>query len=104
MRKRADEIQSGDPLSGISVKWEGMPDYKSVTVPNIASLTFPVTEGDKTLLPTGDAHYDHLIAGLERAGLLDDEGRIHLSVLKVQRHGSEHNMDAHFAEHVTADR
>ena len=37
MRKRADEIQSGDPLSGISVKWEGMPDYKSVTVPNIAA-------------------------------------------------------------------
>ena len=46
-----------------------------------------------------------LLEGLVAAGCMDagDDGHIHLDVLKVQHHGSEHNMDANFAKRVSAD-
>ena len=52
--------------------WEGIPDYKGVTVPNIASLMFMVEEDGKRLLLTGDGQQDFILAGLKRTGFLDD--------------------------------
>lgn len=82
--------------------WNGVAAYKGVTTPNIASLMFMVEEGGKRLLLTGDSHHDIILAGLKQAGFLAT-GFIHLDVLKVQHHGSEHNLDANFAQCVAAD-
>jgi hypothetical protein len=104
LKKRIDEFSNGALTSSpfdLS-KWEGIPNYKDVTVPNIASLMFMVEEDGKRLLLTGDAQQEFIIKGLERAGFLTD-GNLHLNVLKVQHHGSEHNMDIEFARKVSAD-
>ena len=63
---------------------------------------FMVEEDGKRLLLTGDGQQRLHPAGLERTGFLDD-GLLHLDVLKVQHHGSEHNMDEDFARKVSAD-
>jgi ribonuclease BN (tRNA processing enzyme) len=77
-------------------------DRKEVTPPNLASLMLHVSEGKKSLLLTGDGHADDVLRGLEHYGLLKNGG-IHVNVLKVQHHGSEHNMTDDFAMKVTAD-
>jgi hypothetical protein len=74
-----------------------------VTVPNLASLMVLAEEGRKTVLLTGDGSQKDILKGLEEAGRLDAKGRIHVDVLKVQHHGSEHNVDKGFLEKVTAD-
>ncbi len=104
MKKRIDEFSTGTLTdSPFDLRdWEGIPDYEGVTVPNVASLMFMVEEAGKRLLLTGDAQQDFILAGLKRTGFLDD-GYLHLNVLKVQHHGSEHNMDIDFAKKVSAD-
>jgi hypothetical protein len=105
LKKRIDEFSTGvltDSPFDLR-EWEGIPDYKGVTVPNIASLMFMVEEDGKRLLLTGDGQQDFILDGLERTGFLDDEGPLHIDVLKVQHHGSENNMDEDFASKVLAD-
>lgn len=82
--------------------WNGVLPYKGVTTPNIASLMFMVEENGKRLLLTGDSQQDIILAGLKATGFLQ-QGALHLDVLKVQHHGSEHNLDENFARHVSAD-
>ena len=55
------------------------------------------------MLLTGDARGDHVLDGLEQAGLLDAQGRVHVSVLKMPHHGSIRNVDGEFLRSVTAD-
>lgn len=78
-------------------------DRKKVTTPNLASLMLLVEEDGKTLLLTGDGHADDILKGLAHYGKVGRHGGIHVDVLKVQHHGSEHNMTAAFARTVTAD-
>ena len=75
-----------------------------VTTPNLASLMFYVKEGNRTLLLTGDGHCDDILLGLERAGLLSEKGTLHVNVLKVPHHGSEHNTSKAFTKAITADK
>lgn len=84
-------------------EWEGIPDYKGVSTPNVASLMFMVEEDGKRLLLTGDGQQDIILAGLERTGFLEDGTPLQIDVLKVQHHGSENNMDDQFAGRVLAD-
>ncbi len=70
---------------------------------DIASLMFMVEEDGRRLLLTGDAQQVFILAGLEPTGFLEPDGHLHLDVLKVQHHGSEHNMDKDFASKVSAD-
>ncbi len=77
---------------------------RKVTTPNLASLMFYVKEGTKTLLLTGDGHCDDLLAGLESAHLLHPDGTLHVNVLKVPHHGSEHNTSLAFCKAITADK
>ena len=104
LRKRIDEFSAG--AAGYAPfdlsRWNGIPNHEGVTVPNIASLMFMVEENDQRLLLTGDSQQDIILGGLRRAGFLDD-GYVHLDVLKVQHHGSEHNLDGDFARKVSAD-
>jgi beta-lactamase superfamily II metal-dependent hydrolase len=91
-------------LDGVALKRLG--DRNAVTAPNLASLMFYVEEGTRankrTALLTGDGHSDDVVAGLKRHKKLKDGG-IHVDVLKVQHHGSEHNIDLKFCQAVTAD-
>ena len=78
-------------------------DRNAVTTPNLASIMLLVEEAGKTVLLTGDGHADDILKGLEAHGKLDNAGRIHVDVLKVQHHGSEHNIHEDFCKAVTAD-
>jgi metallo-beta-lactamase superfamily protein len=78
-------------------------DRTEVTTPNLASLMLLAREGSQSILLTGDGHADDVIKGLKANNLLDAQGRLHVDVLKVPHHGSEHNMTAPFAQSITAD-
>ena len=78
-------------------------DREHVTTPNLASLMFFVEEKRKTLLLTGDGHHLDILKGLKHIKKLNSAGGIHVNVLKVQHHGSEHNLDEAFCRAVTAD-
>lgn len=82
--------------------WQGVPAYKDVTAPNVASTVLLVKEGTKSLLLTGDNHPDMIVKGLLDANLLPQK-HIHLDVLKYPHHGSEHNISAEFPRIVSAD-
>jgi beta-lactamase superfamily II metal-dependent hydrolase len=77
-------------------------DRKKVTAPNLASLMLLAEEQGKTVLLTGDGHRDDILKGLAHQGKLDAAGRLHVDVLKVQHHGSEHNIDDPFCRAITA--
>jgi beta-lactamase superfamily II metal-dependent hydrolase len=76
---------------------------KKVTAPNLASLMFLAEEKGKRILLTGDGHADDIVKGLEHQKTFDANGRLHVEVLKVQHHGSEHNIHQQFCDRVTAD-
>jgi beta-lactamase superfamily II metal-dependent hydrolase len=107
-RAREDEellgLSEGERLVRVSVTLaEELGRRDNVTTPNLASLMLFVEEEDKTLLLTGDGHADDILRGLESQGKLDGSGKIHVNVLKVQHHGSEHNIHRDFCDRVTAD-
>ena len=74
-----------------------------VTTPNLASLMFFVEEKRKTLLLTGDGHHLDILRGLKRIKKLNGTKGIHVDVLKVQHHASEHNLDEAFCRTITAN-
>lgn len=104
IRKQLERFASGQlQTSPFELfNWNGIRAFKGVTAPNVASLVFMVEEGGKRILLTGDAQQDKLLEDLQAAGFLDT-GHCHLDVLKIQHHGSEHNMDKNFAKRVSAD-
>jgi beta-lactamase superfamily II metal-dependent hydrolase len=107
MRKRVEEFANGRRTAtpfDLS-DWNGIRDFKGVTAPNVASLVLMVEEDGKRLLLTGDSQQDKILEGLVKTGFLEDSenGFIHLDVLKIQHHGSEHNLDQNFARKVSAD-
>jgi len=75
----------------------------AVTAPNLASVMVLLEEGKTKVLLTGDGHWEDILKGLEHHKKFDAKGKIHVDVLKVQHHGSEHNHKADMAERVTAD-
>ncbi len=103
LKRRLEDLgaRAPGPLLDLGT-WNGMPDFKGVTVPNIASLMFLVEEDGKRVLLTGDSQQDIILRGLRATQLLGTAG-LHVDVLKVQHHGSEHNLDEAFARQVSAD-
>jgi beta-lactamase superfamily II metal-dependent hydrolase len=83
-------------------------DYLNRTVPNLSSIVglLEASRGNGAepvrFLLTGDAGGDHIVESLEATGLGPD-GRIHVDLLKVQHHGSNHSTTQDFFERVTAD-
>jgi beta-lactamase superfamily II metal-dependent hydrolase len=104
IRKQLERFANGqlDTSPFALFDWNGINAFKGVTAPNVASLVFMVEDDGKRILLTGDAQQDKLLEDLQAAGFLED-GHCHLDVLKVQHHGSEHNMDKNFARRVSAD-
>jgi beta-lactamase superfamily II metal-dependent hydrolase len=72
------------------------------SIPNLSSVVLLATCDGKTVLLTGDARGDHIVAGLNTAKLAE-RGKLPVDVLKVQHHGSERNASADFFQSVTAD-
>jgi hypothetical protein len=81
--------------------------YLDASVANLSSIVLLAQMGPKsrrrTMLLTGDARGDYVLAGLERAGLLKKGGSLHVDLLKLPHHGSHHNVDTDFFERITAD-
>lgn len=90
-----DAITSADPLLMANA---------DQSVPNLSSISVVAGVGGKTILLTGDARSDHVLEGLKTAGLTDDDGNMHVDVLKLPHHGSDRNMTKTFFRKVTADR
>jgi beta-lactamase superfamily II metal-dependent hydrolase len=100
-RIHADEALSfQNVLSNLAAE---LGDRTAVTPPNLASLMLVVTDQGKRILLTGDSHPVDIAAGLEHAKLVDKNKRAHFDVIKVQHHGSEHNLGEELFENVTAD-
>lgn len=81
---------------------------QKVTVPNLASLMFMVEEKivgskTKTILLTGDGHHLDILKGLKINKKIKEDKPVWVDVLKVQHHGSEHNLDRDFCKAVIAD-
>jgi len=76
---------------------------EKITEPNLASLMLYVQCDGKKVLLTGDGAGEDILAGLERATVIEDGGRLHVDVLKVQHHGATANVQKDFCERVTAD-
>lgn len=69
---------------------------------NLASIVVLAEADGKRLLLTGDARCDDILAGLEAADLLDDDGKIEVDVLKLPHHGSVRNANREFFDRVRA--
>jgi beta-lactamase superfamily II metal-dependent hydrolase len=92
--KHEDEIGSGDAMIMAN---------SDRSVPNLSSIMLVAEADGKTILLTGDGRSDHLLDGLEEAGLLNADGRYHVDILKLAHHGSERDVTREFFELVTAD-
>ena len=102
LKRRIDEFSNAVPGSPFDLRdWNGIPDYKGVSAPNVASLMFMVEDDGKRVLLTGDSQQDKILDGLRQTGFLAGQG-LHVDVLKVQHHGSENNLDEEFARQVSA--
>lgn len=73
-----------------------------VTAPNLASVMLLVQEGRKSVLLTGDGHWEDIVLGLQHNKKLKAGGQLHLDVIKVPHHGSEFNYAGPMAERITA--
>jgi beta-lactamase superfamily II metal-dependent hydrolase len=78
-------------------------DRTKVTAPNLASLMLLVEEGGRQALMTGDGHWADILKGLELQKFVPKDGPLHVDVLKVQHHGSEHNIKHTFTKRISAD-
>jgi hypothetical protein len=82
----------GRVLGALALQAEALGDPKSVTPPNVASLTLLVEDGSRSLLLTGDARWQEVIDGLEAVGRLQPGKSMSIDVVKVPHHGSENNV------------
>jgi beta-lactamase superfamily II metal-dependent hydrolase len=75
-------------------------DDTSIT--NLASIVVLTEFAGQRVLLTGDARGDHIIDGMEQAGIMSNGGSIDIDILKVQHHGSDHSSDRDFFQRVRA--
>jgi beta-lactamase superfamily II metal-dependent hydrolase len=97
-----EELEDRLAAAGRPVDDKEIGNRKKVTAPNLASLMLYVEVDGHTLLLTGDGHHEDIVAGLRQESLLSPSGHLHVDVLKVQHHGSEHNISREFLRHITA--
>lgn len=76
--------------------------YADKSVTNLSSIVCLAELQGKTMLFTGDARGDKVLAGLEAAGELAPGGTMAVDVLKVPHHGSGRNLAPDFFKRVRA--
>ena len=91
------------PADDLVAKTKVLGQRAKVSTPNLASLMFLLEEKGKTVLLTGDGHGDDIVKGLMQHGKLTAGQPFRVNVLKVQHHGSEHNISQSFVEQIVAD-
>lgn len=103
LKKLADEWEAKvkEPIDRSDLA--GAAAYVDRSVTNLSSIALHVEADGRTLLLTGDARGDDLIAGLGGADLLEPDGRCHVDVLKVAHHGSDRDHELSFFDQVVAD-
>ncbi|MFN0053911.1 MAG: hypothetical protein ACKV0T_17165 [Planctomycetales bacterium] len=69
---------------------------------NLSSIVVLAECGGRTMLLTGDARGDEVLAGLTRAKLLKN-GKIKVDLLKLPHHGSDRNVAPEFFQAIIAD-
>ena len=100
--RRSEQAHPADPEAQAA-------DYLNRTAPNLSSIVLlleaarPNGAPPVRVLLTGDAGGDHILESLDKTGI-GPGGRIHVDLLKVQHHGSNHSTTQDFFERVTADR
>jgi beta-lactamase superfamily II metal-dependent hydrolase len=99
--ERIGQTDAGD-VSQLDLFLSGLGNRNAVTPPNLASVMLLVEEGAKRVLLTGDGHADDILAGLAHHAVLAPDGAVTVDVLKVQHHGSEHNVHEAFFRRVFA--
>jgi hypothetical protein len=77
-------------------------EFLDGSVFNLSSIAVLAEAGGKSVLLTGDARGDDVLAGLKAAKRLK-AGRCHVDVLKLPHHGSDRNVATAFFRQVTAD-
>jgi hypothetical protein len=92
---------------GVAIDATRAAEYADKSVFNLSSIIvlaeMPGKDGKpRRMLLTGDARGDHIIEGLEAAGLMEN-GKCHVDLLKLPHHGSDRNMEPAFFKTVTAD-
>ncbi|WP_246114349.1 hypothetical protein [Rubripirellula tenax] len=92
-----------ETLSVLLAQASHLGDRNDVSLPNLASLMFYLEEDGKSVLLTGDGHWQDILDGLESTGIVAEGEGLHVDILKVQHHGSEHNWHHDFGKRVTAD-
>lgn len=68
---------------------------------NLSSIVVLAEAGGKTMLLTGDARGDHVLTGLDAAGIAKN-GVTEVDILKLPHHGSIRNLAPEFFERVKA--
>ena len=76
--------------------------YLDSSVYNLSSIVVLARAKRKTMLLTGDARGDDVLAGLREAGLLR-RSPLHVDVLKLPHHGSDRNVETDFFRKIVAD-
>ena len=89
-------------LAVVEAGGAGAAEMLDTSAYNLASLVVLASAGDKTMLLTGDARGDHILAAVRDAGLLIDD-KLHVNLLKLPHHGSDRNVDTDFFRTITAD-
>lgn len=77
--------------------------YADKSVANLSSIVCLVELGGKSILLTGDARGDKVLAGLEELGLIGEGKTLQVDVLKMPHHGSDRNIEPDFFENIMAD-
>jgi glyoxylase-like metal-dependent hydrolase (beta-lactamase superfamily II) len=73
------------------------------SVYNLSSIVVLVEAEGKKMLLTGDALGEDVVDELKEAELLDDDGNLHVDILKMPHHGSIRNCSERFLRSVTAE-
>jgi hypothetical protein len=93
LKKHPDERKSTASLAA----------FTDTSVPNLSSIVVLAEAGGKSMLLTGDARGDKILAGLELVGLLKKGDKMHVDILKAPHHGSSRNLDPILFHRLTAD-
>lgn len=95
LRKHETAVAARAPLAAAKA---------DASIPNLSSVCLLATEKDCSVLLTGDATGDEILANLEAGGLASGREPFHVNVLKMPHHGSDRNVSPAFFTRVTADR
>jgi hypothetical protein len=82
---------------------EPLASFTDTSIPNLSSIVVLVEAGSRSILLTGDARGDKILAGLERVGRIGPDKPLKVDILKTPHHGSNRNMEDVFFERVIAD-